>query len=210
MPQSNQTFNTYLEHHDNSANKHKWYRVTIESTITQSNEVHEVFYAHGRISANCVPKLKETFNSISQANALADKLVRAKVNGRDRYNIVNELNQVDGLRKFEGLLKDKKEQEARVKSDAKAKKMMKNASKEEQRAIVLSTRLNVISIGYLKMGSLMPYSDKVLNPLDVEVDTFDAVTIVKNTDGKVMIKNVLGHFGDISEPINKPVFAISN
>lgn len=198
---SNTTFNTYLEHHDNGANKHKWYRVTIESNPSS----HEVFTAYGRIRAKGVTKSQGVYGSMNEAISKAITCVNKKENGRDSYTIESQMSVTD-LEEINKKAKDKKARDAKASQQKKAMRELHSIianAKEEATVIVISNRVNGVALGYLNEEEIVPCKFKATNPLSVDFDVFDAVKVVVNA-GIYTIKKNIGHYADVKGSIGCP------
>mgnify|MGYP005988726055 CR=1 FL=1 len=195
------TFNTYLEYHESSVNKHKWYRVTIESCISDGSEVHAVYISYGRIGARGTPKHKGNFDVFAKAHSFANSLVLKKTKGRDAYGVQSSVSFDESLQKIKSTLKG----QIATKAVIEIKNEIKSNKGKEQTAIIISTQANQISIGYLKGDNLKPLPNEVANPLNVDIDLFDAVSLIEKA-GSLVVTSNLGHYSNINPSITKPCF----
>ncbi|MBD1389440.1 WGR domain-containing protein [Neiella sp. HB171785] len=76
----------YLEHHNSTANKHKFYRVNI---CRASNDAYDVYKEYGRIGTKGQSRLHASYATINAARSAAHTLVDAKTqSSRDRYELL--------------------------------------------------------------------------------------------------------------------------
>jgi predicted DNA-binding WGR domain protein len=176
------TFNTMLEHHDNFANKHKFYNVTIESTLTSTgSEQHEVYYNFGRIGHNCTPKLKATLDNLHDAVCAAVKLVRSKeFSKKDKYDIVSETNNTSDF--HEAILGVKEEMKQ-------ADLTEKLATLDKFQLVVTKVRSGIVSLCYTTASEKLVHCLDVAPSPSVPVNIFDLVSLVMDGKQPVIVGN---------------------
>lgn len=171
-----------LEHHDNHANKHKFYNVTIESTVTSAgSEQHEVYYNFGRIGHNCTPRLKVTHNNMREALIAANVLVQAKEHSKkDQYIIVSENSNVADFKDIASGVKEEKKQ---------ADLNQKLSTLDKFQLVVTKVRSDIISLCYTTASEKLVHCIDVSPSPSITVNLFDLVSLAMDGKRPVILSN---------------------